>query len=130
MIPVDRNMMRLFTPFLFVLTSAQLNLYKTDQTDPLEFDCLYYYVQEEQFIGPRFQFPIYQRIDYCRRPIDRIVESFDNMNIHDQNFTFDELHRLKITASQLLAWSAPVDLAEQYALYISQSIINASFSFE
>ncbi|CAF4069640.1 unnamed protein product, partial [Rotaria magnacalcarata] len=42
--------------------------------------------------------------------------------MHQQNFTFDELHRLNITSHEILLWSSSIDLAERYQYYVDQSI--------
>ncbi|CAF3346667.1 unnamed protein product [Rotaria socialis] len=42
--------------------------------------------------------------------------------MHQQNFTFDELHRLNISSHEVLLWSSSMDLAERYQYYVDQSI--------
>ncbi|CAF4955098.1 unnamed protein product, partial [Rotaria sp. Silwood1] len=46
----------------------------------------------------------------------------DFFNINHPNFTFDELHRLRVTSHEVLLWSSSIDLAERYQYYIDQPI--------
>ena len=110
--------------------SAQFMLYETDRINPLEFDCLHYYANEEQFRGAQFKNPVYQRISYCRRPTD-VVDEIPYYRTDDEyKFTFEQLSSSNITATQLLRWSASVALAEQYSLYISQATTNHYYALD
>jgi len=43
-----------------------------------------------------------------------------NENNIDQKMTFGELSKQNITSQQLYLWSTPIDLIEQYQLYLNQ----------
>ena len=115
-----------FCPFIF----AQFNLYQTDRVNPLEFDCLYYYLGEDQQIDLRYQYPAYHKISYCRRPSEKIIGRVNNSATStSKKYTLEMLRLQNITADQLLIWSASIDLVEQYALYRSQPNVSHSLAF-
>jgi hypothetical protein len=61
------------------------------------------------------------KIEYCLRPDDDSHTTvIDFLNTRDQNYTFDELFDMNVTAYEILLWSASIDLAEQYQYYIDQ----------
>lgn len=88
------------------------------------YDCLHYKVMDDitNSIRPNdFQSP-YQIIKYCicsfknpLKPTKRII----NENFV-ANYTFEHLRQLNITAEVLLSWSTPIDLVEQYQIYIDK----------
>ncbi|CAF4014589.1 unnamed protein product, partial [Rotaria sordida] len=48
-------------------------------------------------------------------------------NVLFQKFTFDELSKQNITSQQIYHWSAPIDIIEQYQVYLDRlSILNGS----
>ncbi|CAM4828686.1 unnamed protein product [Rotaria magnacalcarata] len=112
------------------LIHCQLNLYSTDRTmddTSLQYDCLFYRVRHEKLAFQELSNIIDNTIPYCFRP-DNETEMFssDLTNLSDRIFTFDELRRHNITTQQLLSWSAPIDLVEQYQFYLDES--NSSLS--
>ena len=68
----------------------------------------------------------YQIISYC------LTESSSKWNIEENNFhqkfTFAELYKQNISSQQLYTWSAPMDLIEQYQLYINQRSLSKNIS--
>ncbi|CAF2261159.1 unnamed protein product [Rotaria magnacalcarata] len=93
----------------------------------LQYDCLFYRVRHEKLAFQELSNIIDNTIPYCFRP-DNETEMFssDLTNLSDRIFTFDELRRHNITTQQLLSWSAPIDLVEQYQFYLDES--NSSLS--
>ncbi|CAF3514846.1 unnamed protein product [Adineta steineri] len=44
-------------------------------------------------------------------------------NMYDKKFPFYELYKQHITSQQIYLWSASMDIAEQYQLYLNQILI-------
>ncbi|CAF3166647.1 unnamed protein product, partial [Rotaria sp. Silwood2] len=120
-----------YSPVLLMVVCSmpQLNLYNTDrQTDvtkQLEYDCLYYEIDDKIVNYGEPMKLIYQIIPYCRRPFDHEI----NLNIVNdtnelQGITFEKLHKLNISSDQLLIWSAPIDAAERYQIYLNNKKMN------
>jgi len=94
---------------LYTIFECHSNFYITNS---LQFDCLHYYSTHP--ITPT-------KIEYCLRPTDDSDTTvIDFLNTRDQNYTFDELFDMNVTAYEILLWSASIDLAEQYQYYIDQ----------
>lgn len=103
------------------LKSSDLNLYYTENAqNNLDRDCLYYFVPEN---GLNNQF-----IQYCIRFHLEEQES-NNINRYHESFTFIELRQHNITSHQLLTWSAPVDIVENYQMYLDHSLSNDTLLF-
>jgi hypothetical protein len=51
-------------------------------------------------------------------------------NKHETKSTFKELRYSNITVDQLLDWSAPIDVAERYLLYLEHSFVDDPSSEE
>ncbi|CAF4904298.1 unnamed protein product, partial [Rotaria socialis] len=61
----------------------------------------------------------YHLIPYCRRPDnDKELEQESHLNHENiaQRISFDELRKRNVTSEQLLAWLAPIDVAEKYEM--------------
>ena len=112
---------------LFGNETEQFNFYMTDyRTQHDSFShCLHYkvldnivdyYKTEEKFQSP------YQIISYCFRPLS--IEDIDHidtpMTITNvlSSMTFEQMREKKITANDLLLWSASIDLIESYQSYL------------
>ncbi|CAF3357480.1 unnamed protein product [Rotaria sp. Silwood2] len=113
---------------------TQYSLYYSDirSGSYLTFDCLY-----DQFIeGEKNVYSSYimnkQLISYCRRP-DSDEQEEEMSDISDENIantiTFKELSKQGITSEQLLNWSAPMDVAERYAMNNKSSELFYNCSF-
>ncbi|CAF1508480.1 unnamed protein product [Adineta ricciae] len=95
-----------------VFTTPQLNLHFTDPIDrsengfTLEHDCLRH---DNSFSG---------FMNFC------LSEFFVNVNLEENDrfpkYTFAQLSQENITSGQLLLWSAPIDLVEDYQFYLNQ----------
>ncbi|CAF2956872.1 unnamed protein product [Rotaria sp. Silwood2] len=113
---------------------TQYSLYYSDirSGSYLTFDCLY-----DKFIeGGKNEYSSYimnkQLISYCRRP-DSDEQEEEMSDISDENIantiTFKELSKQGITSEQLLNWSAPMDVAERYAMNNKSSELFYNCSF-
>ncbi|UJR11418.1 hypothetical protein I4U23_015598 [Adineta vaga] len=59
--------------------------------------------------------------EYCVRPTnDTHISTTDFINTRDENYTFDQLLLMNITANDIFIWSASIDLAEHYQYYLDQ----------
>ncbi|CAF3982006.1 unnamed protein product [Adineta steineri] len=66
------------------------------------------------------------KTEYCFRPThDTHITTIDFVNTRDQNYTFDQLFQMNVTAYNIFVWSASIDVAEQYQYYLDQQ--NQSF---
>ncbi|UJR06888.1 hypothetical protein I4U23_011177 [Adineta vaga] len=73
----------------------------------------------------------HQIISYCLRSLDGNISNFElnYTNKYDISFTFTELQQQNITSQQLLSWSASIDLAERYEMFLN-NITNSLFDNE
>ena len=118
--------------FLGTMVESQFNLYDTHQTinsNSLKFDCLRVYDRQIRFSVSNFEYIYSVTMEYCRRPFDMsTLSTSDTIGRYDRNFTFKELHQLNVTIHQLLNWSAPIDLAEQYQDYLNHLLTSSASS--
>jgi hypothetical protein len=98
-----------------VLSSRPLfTLHRTDwMVNDFQYDCLYYYVHANQ----QLSLPTQQIIEYCLRPETGSGLSKEKNDSPEDGFTFSILRSKNITSQQLYAWSAPIDLVENYQIY-------------
>jgi hypothetical protein len=61
----------------------------------------------------------YQEYSFCLRQSDEIDFSFQDTV--DRAFTFADLKEQGITSQMLLLWSAPIDIAEQYQIFLNNN---------
>ena len=104
----------LLSCLLRLTVRTEFNMYNTDKTynvGNLHVNCLYYNI--------RYDFKMMERVEYCLDSNDTTKSWADDfVNTRDRNFTFEQLHEMKITANDLLSWSATIDLAEKYQYYL------------
>lgn len=107
---------------LLMLVKTQFHLYRTGRID-LYYDCLYYRIRNDVDFYGNFEnnFNSYEVIPYCIRPFeeredDNIVDIRGNVAL---NLTFDALKQRNISSQDLLAWSAPIELAERYENFLN-----------
>jgi hypothetical protein len=102
----------------FVISSPQINLYFTDwvsnkQSDVLlQHSCLYVAVPIDKENNPQ------QIISYCMS--ESAIQWNIQNNDFNQTFTFAELYKQQITSQQLYLWSTPIDIIEDYELFLNQ----------
>lgn len=101
--------------------STRHSLYYSDirQGSYMTFDCLYAQVTEQIIVYDLPSFVINQLTPYCRRLDngEKYEEIFDILDDNIANkITFNELRKQGVTSEQLLSWSAPIDLVEQYEM--------------
>ncbi|CAF4077255.1 unnamed protein product, partial [Adineta steineri] len=121
---------------LWPMVYTSLNLYETDRkvgNEQLQFDCLYYHVDNETRLYDWLLTNTSQILKYCRRPLNETsIPRLDFPNQHQdvKNYTFKQLRQSNTTIGELISWNASVDLVERYFLYIEQSIIDDPSSEE
>jgi hypothetical protein len=101
--------------------NSRYSFYHSDihQTLYPTFDCLYaYLVDAGKEVGSRY-IRNYHLIPYCQR-LDTVEELEQVSHLFSENIaqtiTFNELKKRSITSEQLLAWFAPIDVAERYEM--------------
>jgi hypothetical protein len=95
-------------------------MYHTNREGSFDYDCLYYtYVESGD--GPYVE----QVMEYCRRPS---VPSTNPPSSDHLYLTFAELKKHGISSAQLVEWSAPVDVAENYEIYMTNGNESNAFS--
>ena len=103
----------LFFSLLLPIARTKLNLYHTEATldgDSLQVNCLHHHSD----IG----YHSTEKTEYCLGPIEENSSpDIDLLHINGK-YTFDQLRRLNVTTTELLSWSATVDLAENYQDYL------------
>ena len=104
---------------------CQLNLHDTDQRfehHSLQSDCLKCHVRRETFAYHELSDVVDELISYCHRPATDWHESIEDFDdILSQKLTFEQLRVDNIDSLQLLSWSMPIEVAERYQFYLSQS---------
>ncbi|CAF4693008.1 unnamed protein product [Rotaria sp. Silwood2] len=112
---------------IYLKSFEQFNVYNTNNDrllindHQLMYDCLHYYVNEDILKYQRANYIlVHQIIVYCFRPLEKIQNDLLNAsNTRDRNFTFDQLRMKNVSSYQLYQWSAPIDLAENYEIYLN-----------
>jgi hypothetical protein len=98
------------------------HVYETDGANPasLQHHCLYYYVLDDFVLYGEPYTRHHQLIPYCIRPAHANEWlSITNQEINDtDSLTFAKLRLDNFTSEHLYAMSAPVDLVEQYQMYL------------
>ncbi|CAM4808908.1 unnamed protein product [Rotaria magnacalcarata] len=108
--------------FIYCLSiHSDYSLYHTDihKLSNLTFDCLYANLIDDGRETGGTYIRNYHLIPYCRRPDnDKELEQEFHLNNENiaQRISFDELRKRNITSEQLLAWRAPIDVAEKYEM--------------
>ena len=108
---IDKMLVKYLTLFLlvhFVIVSAQINLYFTDNFS-VQHHCFYHV--NKYSVYPKI-------IPFC------MSEPESKWNIEktavNSIFTFAELNKKSITSIELYSWSAPIDVIERYQFYLNQ----------
>jgi hypothetical protein len=101
-------------------TTYQYNMYDIDDQHQDGF-CLLYYVRDNLVEYYQPYVLAHQIIPYCLRPSEENIfhEDFNFNNTVDPYFTFAELQEKNISSLLLLSWSASIDLAERYEIFLN-----------
>ena len=99
---------------------------RTENSDQWMHSCLHYYVLNDIIDYNLLPEPLvhgvtHQIIHYCFRPSEKPEDELHFLNTRNQNFTFDQLQMNNISSHQLYLWSAPIDLVEQYEIYLNNT---------
>ncbi|CAF5061363.1 unnamed protein product, partial [Rotaria magnacalcarata] len=118
----------------WVTTTCHLNLYDTDRTfehQSLQYNCLNYYVYREKIAYQELLDVTNEIIPYCFRPENMDDKLFIevSVNVNSRNVSFEELRLENITSQQLLLWSIPIYIAEQYQLYLNEPTLSLNEYF-
>lgn len=122
----------------FAVTVQHLNMYWTRKIGELkshEHDCLYYYVRDGLHKlrqgYPSFRLT-HQFLPYCQRSTsdDKAPHNDDNIFHENAVFSFSQLVSYKITSQDLISWSADIDLAEDYQLFLDNPEYATNGSFQ
>ena len=107
-----------------ISVNGHFSLYSSDlrRTSYPTFDCLYaYLIESGKEPGSRY-IRNYHLIPYCRRPDQDEVQDAMPPRVGDhiaETMTFDQLKKQNVTSEDLLAWFAPIDVAERYEMNIN-----------
>jgi hypothetical protein len=106
-----------------LVLSYQFNMYNTDNhqdgycllSSYMVYDRSVYYNGTDPFPN--------QITEYCLRSLKEknFIIDFNIKNITDSSYTFSELKQQNITSQMLLLWSASIDLAEQYQIFLNMN---------
>jgi hypothetical protein len=115
-------------------SNGQLHLYYSSdgsEKSEYDYDCLDFYANDKiSNYKPKLPYrQNHQIIPFCRR--DNIDDGLIVSRADIQVSTFKELEERNITSMDLYAWSAPIELVEQYQAYQENDVENkskASFS--
>ncbi|CAF4269870.1 unnamed protein product, partial [Adineta steineri] len=110
-----------------IVTQPNINLYHTDWVNNnkndivFPHDCLHVISSLKKETDP------YQVVSCC---LSELPSKWNiQENTIDQKFTFAELYQQNITGQQLYLWSAPIDVIEQYQLYLNERSSTGEFQF-
>ncbi len=105
------------------LVNTHYTLYHSDidEISPPKFDCLYAYIIESGKENGKRYLQNFYLTPYCRRPDDDDEKQEEVLHEIGENIaeiiSFNELKKQGVTVEQLLAWFAPIDLAEKYEMH-------------
>jgi hypothetical protein len=110
-------------------TRFVFNMYKTN--DQLDENCLLHIVDAKllMFYSDRFTVDhAHQTISFCLQSVNELSfdEEIDTNESISSRLTFSELKQRNITSDMLLAWSATVDLAEDYQIFLNNDSLVSS----
>lgn len=125
----------LILPMMFIsrvlpVLDHPLNMYVTDSNLQQRVDthCLLYYVLDDIVPGWDLENRSHEILAYCLRGSAGNVHPL-HWNLSgsiDSKWTFAELREKNVTSEMLLSWSAPIDTAEDYQMFLNTSSPNAS----
>ena len=112
------------------LPKHQFNMYNTDHHQ--DGYCLLYYVLDNIVNYGEPYTLAHQIIPYCLRSSEENIRITDlNFNhTTDHDFTFSDLREKNISSQLLLSWSASIDLAERYQIFLNNISYSSSFEKE
>jgi hypothetical protein len=91
--------------------------------------CLLYNMNYDIFIDEELLKLTPHIIPFCLRSEETLlISGFDFNNTIDPNLTFAELREKNISSAQLLSWSASIDLAERYQIFLNNNTSHLSSS--
>jgi hypothetical protein len=101
------------------LPSYRFNMYNTVHHQDRY--CLLYSVHDGivEYFNPEI-FP-HQIISYCFQPSEEngLILNSNYNNSHDPYYTFTQLREKGVSSELLLSWSASIDMAERYQIFLN-----------
>lgn len=119
--------------FQLTITDCQLNIYSIDENyaaSSLPFDCINYHFYEEKFAYQILSHLTDEMIPFCFRSTDYFTEINVNFSSYYANkLYFEQMHRTSVSTKQLLSWSIPLEIVEQYQLFLNNPTITPNQYF-
>jgi hypothetical protein len=107
----------LWTLFTCPVTDSQWRLFWTNILNDNDLsqghDCLY---RHESL---SVKDPVHEVVPYCIRSSNKHEHSLSEEMIHGNAITFDQMKDLHVTSEDLYPWLAPIDLIENYKIYLN-----------
>jgi hypothetical protein len=109
-----------------IFSLPMFRLYKIDMANDgeLSYACLDYNFIDNRLIDSQLYTKDQEIIPYCLRPSEKLVLK-DESAVFGTKLTFELLNKLNISSRKLLKWSAPIDIAEDYELYLSNNSVSS-----
>ena len=109
------------------MSLQEFNMYHTyhnrrvTETEQFMYDCLPYFVDDSIVSYDRKVRAIYHEIIlYCIRPLKPVrYEALFSPSVQATNWTFAQLRMANVSSEQLYSWSAPLDVVEEYEIYLT-----------
>src|SRR5689334_21021076 len=104
--------------YMGTMTQYRFNMYNTDYGQDRY--CLLYYVNDRFQKDGHLYILTPHIIQFCLRSSEEnlLLLDSDFNNSIDPNLTFEKLREKNISSDKLLSWSAAIDLAEQYQIFL------------
>ncbi len=81
--------------------------------------CLLYYVLDDIVDYKPMYILAHQLIRYCLRSLEENYDIIELKKTTDPGYNFTELRKKHITSQLLLSWSASIELAEEYQIFLN-----------
>ncbi|UJR24260.1 hypothetical protein I4U23_027227 [Adineta vaga] len=110
------------------LSTLEIYLYNSleenNSINYFQHNCFYYQIDDNIIDYGESMKLIYQIIPYCIRSDEKIIINENIINNIDisQIKTFDQLRQMNITSDELIRWSASIDIAERYEIYLKNQL--------
>ena len=105
-------------PVPISLSQSTFNMYNTDDDRCTDRYCLMYYVEDRISLSQNSTVLANQILAFCLRP-NSLLELPPYNNTVDHSYTFAKLRKNNISSEMLLSWSATIDLAERYQMFLN-----------
>jgi hypothetical protein len=101
--------------FLCGICDGSRRMYETIRNkNEIAFDCLYHLITDDDHLTRMKMDVRIENIPFCRYSSTIMKDNLLSPNI--EQWTFDDLRQMNISAGQLFDWYAPLDIIEEYLL--------------